>query len=117
MAQRLDRTSTGGSGGAAGTVTEVPGADPAGLPPQTGDGPVPEGPAGSVAAGSLAAALPAAGSPASGGAAPGPLAASGPRGWRRGWRRSRQAAAAVAPVPVADLVRPGAGSARADHDP
>ena len=117
MAQRLDRTSTGGSGGAAGTVTEVPGADPAGLPPQTGDGPVPEDPAGSVAAGSLAAALPAAGSPASGGAAPGPLAASGPRGWRRGWRRSRQAAAAVAPVPVADPVRPGPEIALASNDP
>ena len=55
MAQRLDGTSIGGSGGAAGTVTEAPGADPAGLPAQTGAGPVPQDPAGSAAASSPAA--------------------------------------------------------------
>ena len=40
--------------GAAGTVTEAPGANPDGLPAHTGVGPVPEDPAGSAAASSAA---------------------------------------------------------------
>lgn len=101
MTQGLERTSAGGSGGAAGTVAEAPGADPAGT----------------VAAASPAAAPPAAGSPAPGGTAPGPLATSGPRGWRRGWRRSHQAATVLAAVPAAGPVRPGPEIALASNDP
>ena len=117
MAQGLERTSAGGSGGAASTVAEVPGADPAGLPARTGAGPGQQDPEGTAAAASPAAAPTAAGSPAPGGAVPGPAATGGPRGWRRGWRRGHQGVPAAVAVPAAGPVRAGPDIALASNDP
>jgi serine phosphatase RsbU (regulator of sigma subunit) len=103
MAQGLERTSAGGNGGAAGTVTEVsdPAARPAGADPVRAD---PEGTA-------------VAGPPAATRSAPGQLVTGEPRAWRRGWRRSRPPVAAATPVPVPGQVRQGPEIELASNDP
>ena len=107
MAQGLERTSAGGNGGAAGTVAEVPPADPAGVPAGPGAGPVPGNPAGT----------PPGAPPALSGAVPGQPVTGRPGGWRRGWRRSGPAKAAVAAVPVPGPVRAGPEIDLASNDP
>jgi serine phosphatase RsbU (regulator of sigma subunit) len=104
MAEGLERTSGGGSGGAAGTVAEVSAADPAVAPAGPGAGLMGEGPAGTRAAAA----------PLLSGTPPG---TGRPRGWRRGWRRSHPAAAAAAPAPVPGLARPGPEIELASNDP
>jgi serine phosphatase RsbU (regulator of sigma subunit) len=107
MAERLERTSGGGSGGAAGTVAEVSAADPAGAPAGPGAGLM-----GEELAGTRAAAA-----PVLSGTPPGPPGTGRPSGWRRGWRRSHPAAAAAAPAPVPGLARPGPEIELASNDP
>ncbi len=102
MAQGLERTSAGGSGGAAGTVAEVPAADPAVVPALAGTSPARVDPAGT---------------PALNGAAPAPPGTGRQRGWRRGWRRSAPAAATTTPVPAPGPVRPGPEIKLASNDP
>ena len=107
MAPRLERTS-GGNGGAAGTVADVPATDRAAPSAGSGAGPVPED----------LAATPGAATPASNGSAPGQQVSSGrPRGWRRGWRRGGPAAAAVLPVTAPGPVRAGPEIELASNDP
>jgi serine phosphatase RsbU (regulator of sigma subunit) len=121
MAQGLERTSSGGSGGVAGTVAEVPDRDQAASPAQPGAGQVPAGTDGAAAV-----------SPAANGAAAGQpdLARSvvgnrgvgtrlphRPRAWRRGWRRSQPAASARAPVPAHGQVIQGPEIDLVSNDP
>jgi serine phosphatase RsbU (regulator of sigma subunit) len=100
MAQGLERTSVGGSGGVAGTVAEMSAAGPVGTP--AGASPVREGPAGA---------------PALNGAAPATPGTGRPRGWRRGWRRGRQPAPATTPVLVPGQVHQGPEIGLASNDP
>ena len=131
MAQELERTSAGGNGGVAGTVAEAPARDPAGRPAGTGPGRAPadaEGDAAvSPAANGAAPGQPGTGQPAAGQLGPGqpdtgqPGAgarlATRPRTWRRGWRRTRPAAASAAPVPPHGQVIQGPEIDLASNDP
>ena len=113
MAEGLEQTSAGGSGGIAGTVAEVPARDPAGRPAGPSAGQVPEDadrPAVSPAANGAAPGQPATGQPDA-------LLAAGPRTWRRGWRRSQPAAAATAPAPAPGHVIQGPEIDLASNDP
>ncbi len=131
MAEGLERTRAGGSGGVAGTVAEVPARDPAGEPSGPATGQVPEdadrAAAVSPAANGAAPGEPATGEPATGQLTTGQLTtgqpgpgtplAAGPRTWRRGWRRSQPAAAATAPLPAAGHVIQGPDIDLASNDP
>ncbi len=121
MAEGLERTRAGGSGGVAGTVAEVPARDPAGEPSGPATGQVPEdadrAAAVSPAANGAAPGEPATGQLTTGQPGPGTPLAAGPRTWRRGWRRSQPAAAATAPLPAAGHVIQGPDIDLASNDP
>ena len=131
MAQELERTSAGGSGGVAGTVAEVPARDPAGRPAGTGPGRAPAGAEGDAAVspaangaapgqpgtGQPAAGQSAAGQPGTGQPSAGARLATRPRTWRRGWRRTQPAAASAAPVPAHGQVIQGPEIDLASNDP
>ena len=121
MAEGLERTRAGGSGGVAGTVAEVAARDPAARPAGPATGQVPEdadrAAAVSPAANGAAPGEPATGEPATGQPGPGTPLGAGPRTWRRGWRRSQPAAAATAPLPAAGHVIQGPDIDLASNDP
>ena len=126
MAEGLERTRAGGSGGVAGTVAEVPARDPAGRPsgpatgqvPEDADGPAAVSPAANgAAAGQLTTGQLTTGQPATGQPGPGTPLAAGPRTWRRGWRRSQPAPAATALLPAAGHVIQGPDIDLASNDP
>ena len=134
MAEGLERTSVGGSGGVAGTVAEVPARDRAGRPagpggqvPEDGDEAAAVSPAANGAApgqrtgqpgtGQPGTGQPGTGQPGTGQPGTGAPTAARPRTWRRGWRRSQPAAAATAPVPAPSQIIQGPEIDLASNDP